>query len=252
MSKPNLNALNGLFLWGILSPSQLSWLTGVSLSLCSRQLHNLVDQRLAVDLGRTRLDPQDILYGRYFRIASGGRVRKIFSHAPYPFSMGRGPIGPGKIVSFSSGVSVPRHSLFSVHCAAWVLDFLARNFPDKSAVGFPESYLRRKLGWHHHMGPARSVSNPKFTMVPDSLVIFAGQELKIEAELTPKSPKAYKELFFAARPADDNIFYIYPDGSTMTKVKSFVPDGYRVSHCVFGDGEALLDSIFRLFPSLSE
>lgn len=251
MGKPNLNALNGLFLWGILSPTQLAFLTGVSLSLCSRQLHNLVSGGFAVDLGRTRLDPKDILYGRYFRISSGSRLRKLFKAPPFPFPMGRGRLGADKVVPLSSGISVPRHSLFSVHCATWVLDFLARNFPDKSAVGFPESYLRRKLGWHHHMGPARSVQNPKFTMVPDSLVIFSGQELKIEAEITPKSRKAYKELFFAARPADDNIFYIYPDMSTLLKVEPLIPPGYRVSHCVFGDERALLSSILRLFPSLS-
>ena len=251
MAKPNLNALNGLFLWGILSPSQLALLTGVSLSLCSRQLHNLANVGLATDLGRTSLPPSDILYGRYFRVASSQKVRNLVGSSPYPLGRGRGRIGADKLVSFRCGLVVPRHSLFSVQCAAWILDFLAKKFPEKRAVGFPESYLRRKLGWHHHMGPARSVSNPKFTMVPDSLVIFDGQELKIEAEVTPKSPKAYKELFFAARPADDSIFYIYPDTQTMKKVVPMIPDGYRVSHCVFGDEQALLSSLFRLFPSLS-
>lgn len=101
------------------------------------------------------------------------------------------------------------------------------------------------------MRPARSVPNPKFTMVSDSLIVFGGQELKIEAEITPKSPKAYKELFFAARPSDDNIFYIYPDADTMAKIAPLIPQGYRVAHCVFGDEKVLLESLFRLFPSLS-
>jgi len=248
--RANLNALNGLFLWGLLTPTQLSWLTGVSLSLCCRQLHNLVKNGLAEDLGRSHLSPSDPLYGRYFLLRKSSRLKKFFTSSPCQFGRVRGNIGAEKILSFKGGFQIPRHYVFSVHCTSWVVSFLGGKIPGKAISAFPESYLRRRLGWHHLMGPARSVSNPKFTMVPDSLVVFDGQEIKIEAEITPKSKGAYAELFQAARPLDDNIIYIFPDSSTKQKVLPNLPSGYRVSSCVFGNEGELGDGLFKLFPSL--
>ncbi len=251
MNTINQNALNGLFLWGTLSATQLSWLTGVSLSLCSRQLRNLVASGVAEDLGRTKLPPADPLYGRYFSIKKSNKVRRLCGGSPYSFGKLRGKIGPDKLVKFSSGVMLPKHYIFSIHCAAWAVDLASAIFVGEQVMGFPEAYLRRKLGWHHYMGPARTVANPKFTMVPDALVVAGGQELKIEAEITLKSAGAYKELFFAARPSDDNILYIYPDQKIMKKTELLIPSGYRVFHCIFGDAAQFRRNLIGLFPSLS-
>jgi hypothetical protein len=250
LPSPNLNALSGLFLWGILSPTQLSRFTGTSLSLCLRQLQNLVQHGLASDLGRTRLAPSDPLYGHYFSLKRTPRLGKYFDASPCLFPRARGKIGRDKLVYFNSEFSVPRHYIFSVNCTAWVVSLLGELFPEKQLSFFPEPYLRQRLGWHHLMGPARSALNPKFTMVPDSLLVFDGQEIKIEAEITPKSARVYNDLFQAARPHDDNILYIFPDAKMMEKVLPLLPSGYRVHGCWVGDRRGLLQCLSRLFPSL--
>lgn len=248
--RPNTNTLNALVLWGILSPKQLSLLLGVSVSYCSKELKKLVSLGLAQDIGRAHLDPLDPLYGRYYLITRSSKVSR-FTKTNSNFRLRVGArSGEDKIVNFNSGIKAPRHYLFASLSTFWVVDFISRTDPANVAVCFPESYLRAKLGWHRGLGPRRNVSNPRLTMVPDSLIVYRRAEIRIEAELTPKSQASYRSILTQLRPDDDTVFYIYPDRETMQKVSPKLPRGYRLGEVVFGDEEALLEVFKRQILSL--
>lgn len=247
---PNINTLNALVLWGILSPKQLSFLLGVSVSYCSKELKKLVRMGLAQDIGRTCLDPLDPLYGRYYLLSRSGKLAR-FTDATSNFRLRVGSrLGADKVVKFSSGVMAPRHYLFSSLAAFWVVDFISRRDPEHPAICFPESYLRVKLGWHRGLGPRKNVPNPRLTMVPDALIVYRKVEIRIEAEITPKSKQAYRSSFDQLRPNDDTVIYVYPSRSSMLQVSPKLPRGYRLGEVVFGDEDALRDVFKRQILSL--
>jgi hypothetical protein len=242
--RANSNVLNALVLWGILSPKQLSLLLGVSVSYCSQELKKLVKKGVAKDIGRTNLPPTDPLYGRYYLIKRSSKISRLTT-AKSSFRLRVGArSGDKKIVIFSSGLKISRHYLFSSLATFWVVDFVSRLDPSNPAMCFPESYLRSTLGWHRGMNPPKNAANPRLTMVPDSLVVYRRAEIRIEAEITPKSKVAYRSIFEHLRPSDDTVIYVYPDLATRNKISNKLPKNYRVGEVVFGNNEELL-SVFK-------
>lgn len=241
---PNINTLNALVLWGILSPKQLSLLMGVSVSYCSKELKKLVKMGLAQDVGRTQLDPLDPLYGRYYLITRSSKIHH-FTDTTSNFRLRVGTrVGDDKVVDFSSGLRAPRHYLFASLAAFWVVDFISRVDPNNPAICFPESYLRAKFGWHRGLAPRKNVPNPKLTMVPDALIVYRRAEIRIEAEMTPKSHVAYRSIFGQLRPEDDTVIYIYPNQQCMSRISPKLPSNYRLGEVVLGD-ETTLNDIFK-------
>jgi hypothetical protein len=249
-SSPNANVLNALVLWGILSPKQLSILIGVSVSYCSKELQKLVILGLAEDVGRTKLDPSDPLYGRYYLIRRSSKLLR-WTKAKCRFRLRNvRRLTREKLVVFTGGKAIQRHYLFSTLAAFWVADHLSRIDEQEVAICFPETYLRSNLGWHRGAAPVGSVSNPRLTMVPDALVLYRRVEIRIEAEITPKSRAAYHSVFNQLRVKDDTVIYVYPDEETKRAVERFLPQNYRVGGVVFGDNSGLKDVVRRLVLSL--
>jgi hypothetical protein len=242
--------LNALVLWGILSPKQLSILMGVSVSYCSKELQKLVKLGLAEDVGRTKLDPSDPLYGRYYLVRRSSKLLR-WTTAKCRFRLRNlSGLSSEKLVVFTGGKVVQRHYLFSTLAAFWVADHLSKINSREVAICFPESYLRSTFGWHRGAGPRGSSSNPRLTMVPDALVLYRRVEIRIEAEITPKSRAAYHSVFGQLRTKDDTVIYVYPDDGIKFKVERLLPSNYRVGGVVFGDESGLSEVTKRLVLSL--
>jgi hypothetical protein len=222
----------------------------VSVSYCSRELRKLVKLGLADDVGRSKLDPCDPLYGRYYMVRRSGKISQ-WSEAKAQFRLRpiKG-VGGDKIVKFSGGREVRRHYLFATSAAFWIVDFLSNIETSESAVCFPETYLRSSLGWHRGAGPSKKATNPRLTMVPDALIIYRQMEIRVEAEITPKTRKAYECVFGQLRSKDDTVIYVYPDAEVMGKVEGLLPSSYRVGGVVLGDNGGLGGLLRRLVLSL--
>lgn len=224
---------------------------GIRLSNADRHLKKLVALGLAEDLGRTCLSPQDHLYGRYYFLKNSKKLDqyvqdKVHFRFKAPLRTGR-----EKTVSFSGGREVARHLLFALHSTFWVADFFMRGLESVPVAYYSEAALRHTFGWHGNMGPSKNAANPKPTMVPDGLVAVNNNNIRIEAEMTPKSAKTYEELFSKIAKKDDVVFYVFPDGEVKNDVESKLPSGYKVGGVIFGDEQGLRALVKKLLPSLA-